>query len=66
VIDCALIEADDSFNGVGIVKLMGREAVCFVCVLCVFCVMRLLSTPRLRARYLSLCPLFSTGLGFRV
>jgi 6-phosphofructokinase 1 len=26
VIDCALIEANDSFNGVGIVKLMGREA----------------------------------------
>jgi 6-phosphofructokinase 1 len=26
VINCARIEADDSFNGVGIVKLMGREA----------------------------------------
>jgi len=26
VINCALIEADDSYNGVGIVKLMGREA----------------------------------------
>jgi len=26
VIDCALIEADDAFQGVGIVKLMGREA----------------------------------------
>lgn len=26
VVNCALIEADDSFNGVGIVKLMGREA----------------------------------------
>jgi len=26
VINCALIEAEDSWNGVSIVKLMGREA----------------------------------------